>query len=255
MNDHRDKTTILIRISCMLAFFANWGATVCGQTNRMTVDFHSIPTNHQTLEQTMFTTHAYAAAALDLMIQEANQVAGALTLDETLPIRRTNLISKFVIPYGMTKFMTEIGNITTSNYNYVIGMHDKLCFVTWNHEEQALRSWAKSYSWPMSRLDTNAAVELATQWLAAASMDVAGLSRDCNVHVLTVKIAGNGTNAYFIPAYTVVWAKGPRGHGSTASVRVFVPTKSLMYLYVDDPEYNLRKPVLFTNLDALLSGS
>jgi hypothetical protein len=43
------------------------------------------------------------------------------------------------------------------------------------------------------------------------------------------------------------------GAGSAASVRLFAPTNALLQLRVEDPKYILRKPLLFTDLSALIS--
>ena len=67
----------------------------------------------------------------------------------------------------------------------------------------------------------------------------------------------------FLPIYRVSWCKKWKPtlgfHYSNtpewepvASVRVFVPTKTLMELRVEDPKYILRNPLEFPDLDRLL---
>ena len=65
-----------------------------------------------------------------------------------------------------------------------------------------------------------------------------------------------GVKDTFVPVYFVYWESAKNrtdGYGSVASVRLFAPTKSLMSLRVEDPKYNLRKPLVFTNLYDLLA--
>jgi hypothetical protein len=54
----------------------------------------------------------------------------------------------------------------------------------------------------------------------------------------------------FVPVYDVGWSRGEAG---VASVRVFTPTKQLLQLRVEDPNYIMRSPLVFTNLADLLS--
>lgn len=211
------------------------------------------PSNARTLSNLMFTTEAYRKEALRLVIQEANQVAQELKLPEQLPINDTNLLQCYISPYGMSRFKRHIGNVTTSNYTYSVSIDNKFSFVDKSHQDSDRLKWFKEYSWPISQLDTNAAYQLATQWLADVSMDVDGLNRDCNVYIRPTGVVGQGATARFLPLYWVYWAPGPDGFGSKASVGLFLPMKTLLDLRVEDSKYILRKPLQFTNLDYLLS--
>lgn len=201
----------------------------------------------------MFTTMVYQNAALWKVIAEANAVAKALHLPENLPITESNIVGCYITPYGMTQIIKAVGNVTTSNYTYCVSVGNKFSYVESVHQDADIWRWYHEYSWPISRLDTNAAYQLATQWLDAVSMDVKGLNADCDVHVVPSALRGQGTNAVFLPVYWVFWTKGGLGHGSIASVEVFAPTKALMQLRVEDSEYILRKRLEFTNLEYLLS--
>ena len=201
----------------------------------------------------MFTTRAYNKEALRLVIQEANQVAQELKLPEELPIVDTNLLQYHIPPYGMFRFVKAIGNVTTSNYIYSVSIDGKFSFLDSAHQLSDHLKRSKEYSWPISQLDTNAAYQLATQWLAAVSMDVEALNRDCNLQIRPVMVTGEGAAARFVPRYFVSWAKEPEGKGSEAWVELFLPTKKLEILHVMNSKYILRKPLQFTNLDLLLS--
>jgi hypothetical protein len=221
------------------------------------------PTNPVALETTtnslmkpyslMFTTEAYHKEALKLLISEANRVAEELQLPEKSPITDSSLVRLFIPPYGMARRIGAIGAVTTTNYTYYVSVNNKFSFLEGTHQDADRQRWYQEYSWPVSRLDTNGAYQLATQWLKATSMDVDGLNNDCNLHVEPSALRGQGTNACFLPVYWVYWTKGEEGRGSVASVELFAPTKTLMQLRVEDSDYILRNPVIITNLGYLLS--
>ncbi|MGH7952084.1 MAG: hypothetical protein ACREFE_09220, partial [Limisphaerales bacterium] len=196
---------------------------------------------------------AYENEALRLVLQEANQVAQVLQLPEELPITETNLVRYYISPYGMSRIRGSIGNVTTHDYTYYVSIDKKFCFLEETHQEEDCRRWYKEYSWPVSRVDTNAAYQLAKHWLTAASMDVNALNADCDLHIYPMALTGQGASAHFMPVYWVYWTRGSEEQGSVAAVELFVPTKKLMQLRVKDSKYILRKPLVFTNIDYLLS--
>ena len=65
-----------------------------------------------------FTSKAFQAEALNMVIDEANQVAKELNLLEELPITKTNLVDLVIGPFGFTYAFQKIGNITTKHYVY-----------------------------------------------------------------------------------------------------------------------------------------
>jgi hypothetical protein len=205
------------------------------------------------LARFQFTTAAYRKEALRMVLEEANRVAVELALRDTLPITETNVIEQFILPYGAAQRLNSIGNVATSNYAYCVSIGCKLSYVLSVHQQQDHERWAAEYLWPVIREDTNAAYQLATQWLTAASMDVAGLNRDCDLQIHPLMLYGSGTNASFVPIYSVAWKSWTDRIRSVASVELFLPTKTLVGLTVDDSRYILRKPLEFTNLDYLLS--
>ena len=203
----------------------------------------------------MFMPEAFRKETLRLVLQEANQVAAALKLPEKLPIVETNLLAWHISPPEISRLTKSVGNVTTSNYIYYVSVDGKFSYLEGRHQDTDRQRWFKEYSWPISQLDTNTAYQLATQWLAAVSMDVSQLNADCNLHIHPTALNGQGAEAHFLPVYWVFWTKGAEGHGSVASVELFAPTKTLMQLRVEDSKYILRKPLLFTNLDLLISHS
>jgi hypothetical protein len=209
-----------------------------------------------------FTTPAYKKEALRLVIEEANRVARELKLAETLPITETNLVEAFIGLPRFSLFVAGIGNVTTSNYNYCVTVGNKFSYLVRTHLEQEYGQLKERYRWPLSRIDTNAAYQLATQWLTAVAMDVKGLNRDCRLSIRPWIPEGG---KYFVPVYWICWSKKAKPlppHVEiaaehewvpVASVEMLLPTKSLRQMHVEESEYILRKPVTITNVDYLLS--
>src|SRR5258708_291107 len=130
-----------------------------------------------------FTTDLYQQAACRLLLQQANEIARALQLNETLPLTTTNLVGGYVSPFGFAFAYKKIGNISTTNYIYGVEQAGKFSDVTITKIDDRCRDYAVKYQWPITRLDTNAALNLATQWLTAAHMNVEALNRGYDVCV------------------------------------------------------------------------
>ncbi|HEX3628781.1 MAG TPA: hypothetical protein VH280_25500 [Verrucomicrobiae bacterium] len=200
-----------------------------------------------------YTSEKYQTAAFKLVLQEANQVAEELQLPESLPITESNIVEAFIPPFGYDYMERRIGNVTTTNYTYYISRADKFSFLDDMHQSDEWKKYKSLYTWPVARMETNAAYVLATQWLGAVSMDVNGLNRDCQ---LTVELDSSFHSAPgdFVPVYFVYWKRRDLQMGATATVRVCVPAKRLLELRVEDERYILRKPIVVENLDLLLPG-
>jgi hypothetical protein len=204
--------------------------------------------SQERLRQMTFTTPAYQNEALRLIIDEANRVARELQLHEPLPITKSNLIETYIGPPWMAKRNRGVGNVTTSNYTYFVTVGNKFSFLTKRNLERDYDPLETKYHWPLSRIDTNAAYQLATQWLTAVSMDVDGLNRDCYRHIRPWIPAG--AKDYFVPVYRISWGKEGE---PIALVELFLPTKELRDLRVEKSEFILRKPIQIANHDLLLS--
>jgi hypothetical protein len=201
----------------------------------------------------MFTTKAYQDEAFRLVLQEANQVAKELQLPEKFPIADADLVGRFINPFGYARVKKAIGNVTTRNYAYYVSQGNKFSYLEGTHQDEDCRRFQRLYTWPASRIDTNQAYQLATQWLIAVSMDVGALNRECSVVVRPERDYVHPPQGKFVPVYYVYWRKVGTDGGAAADVRVFTPTKTLLQLRVEDPKYILRAPLLFTNLQYLLS--
>lgn len=209
--------------------------------------------NARGMHDLTFTTPAYRSEALHFIIEGANHVAQDLHLQETLPITESNLVSYYIPPPRLAQRMGAIGNITTANYTYYFSVGNKFSFLTKTGLEKDYTKLRKDYLWPVSKMNTNAAYQMAVKFLSDASMDVQALNKDCNVHILAFTPEGDN-GKHFVPVYWVYWSKPDQeGRGSMASVELFAPTKSIRQLRVEDSKYILRQPLQITNLDFLLS--
>lgn len=212
-----------------------------------------------------FTTPQYQRAAAQMVLQEANLVAEDMRFDdEVLPITETNTKTLRVSPFGFSyKFNTLGGVVATSNYVYTIGRGNKFSgLVVADYDQTCLRLNKILVS--LEQMDTNAAYQVATQWLRTAGVDVSGLNRDCKPHAAVsphwsgLGKLGQMPTKDFAPIYYVWWTtpqNDATGFGSAASVELFLPTKRLIQLDVRDPRYVMRKPLVFTNLNSFFPGT
>lgn len=208
-----------------------------------------------------FTTKQYQDAAFGLVLQEANRVAKELKLPEHLPITESNVVEYHIGPFGFNYAYRSIGFVATSNYIYNVSIENKFSNLSVaNYDQRCLKY--KEELLPIAQIDTNAAYQLASQWLAAASMDVKSLNQDCRVKV-EIDHFWNGivpgkkmAGRQFVPIYDVWWLspKDETAGRDTAYVQFFAPTRTLLQLSVRNSKYNLRKPLVFTNLAALFPG-
>jgi len=198
-----------------------------------------------------FMTKAYQDAALRLLLREANRVAVELHLPEELPITRKKLVGYYISPPSIGKVVPGLGNISTHRYRYYVSVGNKFSYIEQLSDAgggQELDKLKAEAFLPISRLDTNRAYQIATQWLSAISMDVNGLDRDCVRRIRAWTPEGK-KGAHFVPLYWVSWGK--QGE-PVALVELFEPTKTLIQLRVEKSEYIFRRPLLITNIDVLL---
>ena len=190
-------------------------------------------------------TPAYHKEVFSKLIREANLVAYQLQLPENLPITESNIVGAIILPPNMVKFRKEVGRIDTQNYVYYVSIDNKFCYLESPQMDEKIRRYEIEYCWPSSRMDTNAAYQMATQWMARASMDIQALNRDCDVHVGADSANGYTIDSHFVPIYTVYWSsKSGEHNGSLASVIFLAPTRKIILFRVEDSKYILRKPVM-----------
>ena len=214
-------------------------------------------TSKQRYEALKFTTPAYRKEALRLLIEEANRVASELQLPEKLPITQADLVETYISPPRMSQLVGTLGTVTTSNYTYCVSVANKFSFLVKRNLQSDYAKLKAQYLWPMSRLNTNAAFQVATQLLVAASMDMEALQHDCTVKIRALTPEGPD-GKHFVPVYWVTWvskrAEGQDiGMGTGASIELLEPTREIRQLHVLSTEYILRKPLEVQNLDSLLA--
>lgn len=208
-----------------------------------------------------FTTRAYQQEAGRLMVQEADHAAKALHLEDNQPIAGTRIKSVGATPFGFFYPAGLMGSVATTNYTYRFLNGAKLDTIELENSEEVWRNLQDELL-PADKVDNQAAYQLATQWLASLSVDVAALNRDCQLTVASSPVlnyVGSGNKPIrrmFAPTYDVMWKTpdGPPGSPG-AFVRLYLPDKMLIQLNIDDPKYILRPPLVFTNLAALFPGT
>jgi hypothetical protein len=207
-----------------------------------------------------FTTKAYERAAFRLVLDEANRVARTLSLAETLPISESDVVRAFISPFGDAYVNKRLGNITTRNYTYGVTEGNKFSDLCIARYDDHCLEYQKRYQLPIEQVDTNGAYRLAAQWLVQLQVDVKALERDCAIRVEPsefwnrTKPGAMLEGKTFVPIYYVYWtSRKVRRMGSVASVELLAPTRAILQLTVDEPEYILRQPLVVTNLAFLLA--
>jgi len=184
------------------------------------------------------------AVFLALMVSDASDAAGRLRLAEALPIRRENVCLASVHDPVAVPQMGLGGVFETTNWVYSYPRSGKLAYVIRknpNFWRKADPERYRPYAVPESALDTNAARQVALQWLGALSVDLDRLSRECVAKIQVTRILGMA-----IPEYAVSWSS--KGE-TVASVWFLDPGRQLWQLRVEDPSYLLRPSI--TNQVAL----
>lgn len=144
----------------------------------------------------------------------------------------------FVVPPYFEQRGIGFGNVATSNYTYYVTIESKFSFLVKRNLNADYRKYPTTALLPIEQINTKGAYTLATQWLAALSMDVAGLERDCQLTV--TPWAQERKPDCFVPIYWVVWRKGEQ---TVASVELFFPTREVRQLQVSQAEYIMRPPL------------
>jgi len=243
--DHALKGPISVKVLAMLSASYEQGRSNGGSNN---ISNPGEAHNVARLRPRLIPTPAYRNKILQIMIDEANRIARDLNLPEQLPITRSNIIHIFIGPPGLFIHDSILGYVETTNYSYC-------CYVGWtlseidqmNEVKEFYESKAR-FTWPISRLDTNAAFGVATRIMESAGMDVASMNRDCKVSIIASMTEGPH-GKHFVPDYEIDWQKPGT---NVARLDFLQPTRSIRSLAVYDAKYILRKPVEAPDLIDLL---
>lgn len=221
----------------------------------------------------LFVSAAYQAVVAPLLLREANFYAERLNLLETRPL------SAAVAQVSVNPpLLAGLGQVTTSNYFYSFPTgderprtnecgvafieHGKLAYVMrvspFRVDGREVTDLYDGLAAMPSKVDTNGAYFLATQWLAAIEVDVAALERDFKPVVdqqgfydppLPPDRAFNPpANAprRLRPIFDVTWG-GPEHCSPPVWVRIFGPTKELVCLRMENTTYSRRPSIVITN--------
>jgi len=195
----------------------------------------------------------YKAHALAQMTAEASRAALALRLPEALPLSATNLSGSYICPLWFAGAREGgLGNIETRDFAYGFQSNYKLGTIQRRNEFEALGLLMHEYNWPISRLDTNGAINIAHEFLALFRADLPSLDRDCRISVIATRPDIGRRDEHFTPFYYIQWVEKTNidhPDAGIAGVRFFLPSKTLFMIYISDPKYNLRDAVTFTELD------
>jgi hypothetical protein len=191
---------------------------------------------------------AYKATVLAMALAQANQVAQQLNLPCQKPIEHSDLKWAYVSPPGLSKPLLPSVSFDTKDFAYSFTdgkLHVIHGFAYSNWDMEHYHQWVKM----RSLVDSNAAYQLAAQWLSTVSVNVPALNRN---YPLTVgqpffwadPSSATNTNRVTLPIYQVKW--GNPGDPAVA-VEIFGPTKELMDLHVEDQSFSTRTNLFLTN--------
>ena len=234
---------------------------------------------------------AYKAAVIQGMLGEGNFAAERLHLPEPLPIQAKAVRATNVNPPlrgGLGSFETDLffygfpgkgdSLALTNSEGTVVHFPErgKLAYIEKKEPfkdyggslEQSLESLAKL----RSQIDTNGAYTLATQWLAAISVDVKSLESryrsqvtqmsycsppltpDQAMEMTKDKSLPPGHKMVNLPIFDVTWG-GTADQNPPVWVQVFGVKKELIRLRMEDTTFLQRAPIVITNALELNSTS
>lgn len=183
-------------------------------TNNLDAQFAENAAAIGKLRDLTYVSPTYRAEVIHKIIGEANAIARELHLSENLPITESDLIAEYIPPSKLAGIVNALGNITTSNYIYYISAGNKFSYLVKTDLDKDYPAFRKRSRWPISKMDTNSAYQLAIQWLSELSIDVHALTNACRTHITAMMVEG-GRN--FVPVYWVVLAaargRRPKKHG------------------------------------------
>lgn len=224
------------------------------------------------------TSIAYRSAVGPRMLEEANYFSGRLKLPPPHPITVTDIVEFRVSPplYSMDEELGRLMKEDSSAKSVIARLHTakivvrgsiettNFCFsfnrgYLWyvanriNHDERfsMYAEWAKT----SSLIDSNGAVQLATQWLASVDVDVAALNKKNKPKVeqqwfwnqpgLDVYHPPGDTNKTMLPIFEVTWGTNEADY--PAEVEILGTTKELMKLHLGDFSLSHRPLLVVTN--------
>jgi hypothetical protein len=239
---------------------------------------------------------AYESVAVQMMLREANHMAETLKLPTSRPIQLSEIRYPYVSPpwYSMLKetsrpfwpitifsnriFDTNIprderarafkmclrGTIETLNFLFAFNQGrisdiERLS----GHNVQYYSMDIEKLIGKSSLINNAEAHKMATQWLAAAGVNVTALEKKYPYEVNRLRVLPrNYTNVVEVPIYFVHWGWRYFRNGdatnseSLVEVKILGTTKELVELRLSDTSFSERPPLLITNaIDLLRMGN
>jgi hypothetical protein len=219
----------------------------------------------------LHTTAAYQAAVLQLMVGEANFASEQLNLPERLP-SATNLLAVADVwpaPMGVG------GGVGSSNYVFQFekGRLIKVLKTDWMQKLDPSATNLFELSKRPSLIDTDAAFQLATQWLSRLWVDLPAVEAKYPHHVtqMTTRIPGDRSSVIprnrrgidtaspaiqkvMTPLFTISWGDHapPMDLSNPVRVKILGSTKELIELDIKERSVSLRPRLVLTNKAELL---
>jgi hypothetical protein len=201
---------------------------------------------------------AYKFVATAVMLLEANHCASRLELPVTIPITEQD-VRVMVSP---PRVMGFAGRIDTTNFSFSFARSGRLSYITRLEEGYQAYSTTKAQGQMptseflllltniTSRIGTNEAYHLASNWLARLEVDVSRLERDHRPKVGQHSSRGRG----LLPIFFVNWGGEPGDRlGTAVSVMLSGDTQDLLYLRQEDISYSKRPASLIMDMEKLLA--
>lgn len=203
--------------------------------------------------QKLFVSLAYKYVALTLMMAETNHAISKLDVAGWKPITTADLVSYHISPPRLRPG----GSLDTIKYMFGFGNEGKLQFIHAYQPEHKLsieerhRLWAKR----KSRIGTNEAYQLATNWLTKLDIDVTRLekSHPCQVSQEFYYESGaqSPERVVMLPRFEVRW--GTNWSAPAVWVSIFGPTKEPLQIRQNDISFSKRPTGLVKDIERLLS--
>lgn len=209
-------------------------------------------------------TLAYKFVAMMLMVAEANFFCGKTGLPPNRPFTESDVRRGGHV--GLLNSTNFNGSIFTDEYSFGfwqghLANFRKRGFMP-QDSDLAIQARNRELSNYSSLIDTNGAHHLATNWLAARSVDVPALEKKYRLNFIQWRYYPKGKDGpvIMLPVYHVEWLgvvlkTQPNRERAVVSVTIFGATKELVEYHVFDDSLFLRPRLHIKELDKLLAIS
>jgi len=203
---------------------------------------------------------AYKAAALQLMVGEANFFANQLDLPGPKPIE---VKSSYISPPGLGFG----GNIETAEFFFGFYKEAKLWTLSKKDSPLGRDGWYSiEFKNTPSKIDDKGAYQLATQWLSKVEVDVPALQQKFTARVWQQRFfdppiaptAENLKNPPYgtapmstLPIFYVAWVDKANTNNEAVKLTIDGTKRELLVLNLNDTSFSKRPPLVVTNATEL----